>query len=224
MTFDEMIVDACKSITAATAALIRAACAAQRELVAEGCVDAHPMPRTDDGEWSDGLISGARLVASATHSLVEAANALVQGHGSEERLISAAKQVASSTAHVLVACQVKANPDSKTMARLKAAGDAVKKATDNLVAAAKRAIEHEEELNLVVSRRKVPGIAQEISAREEILRKERELNDAREKLAAIHKARYNARRQEFIDNDYYYVKTNGEEGQNGGNYYYSSES
>ncbi|XP_074599773.1 talin-1-like [Brevipalpus obovatus] len=223
MTFDEMILDAAKSITAATAALIRAACAAQRELVAEGRVSAHPMSRTDDGEWSEGLISAARLVAAATHSLVEAANALVQGHASEERLISSAKQVASSTAHLLVACQVKADPDSKAMARLQAAGNAVKKATDNLVRAAQKAIEHDEELSLVVSRRKVPGIAQEISAREEILRKERELHDAREKLALIHKARYNAKRQEFIDNEYYYVKSDGEGGDgptNGGPAYF----
>lgn len=58
------------------------------------------------------------MVAAATHSLCEAANALVQGHATEERLISAAKQVAGSTAQLLVACKVKADINSKAMQRL----------------------------------------------------------------------------------------------------------
>ena len=57
-------------------------------------------------------------MAAATHSLCDTANALVQGNGSEEKLISAAKQVASSTAHLLVACRVKADADSSAMRRL----------------------------------------------------------------------------------------------------------
>ena len=65
----------------------------------------------------------ARMVAAATHSLCEAANAMVQGHASEEQLISSAKQVAGSTAQLLVACKVKADPDSVAMKRLQAAGE-----------------------------------------------------------------------------------------------------
>ena len=38
-------------------------------------------------------MSAARMVAAATHSLCEAANSLVQGNSSEEKLIAAAKQV-----------------------------------------------------------------------------------------------------------------------------------
>lgn len=123
---------------------------------------------------------------------MEAANDLVQGRASEEKLISSAKQVASSTAQLLVACKVKAEPDSHAMKRLQA-GNAVKKATDNLVRSAQQAIEHDEEQSLIISKRKVPGIAQEIVAREEILKKERELVEAREKLSAIRKAKYGNR-------------------------------
>lgn len=57
-------------------------------------------------------------MAAATHSLVESANALVQGISSEEKLISSAKQVASSTAQLLVSCKVKADPDSASTKRL----------------------------------------------------------------------------------------------------------
>lgn len=58
------------------------------------------------------------MVAAATSNLCEAANSAVQGHASEEKLISSAKQVAASTAQLLVACKVKADHDSEAMKRL----------------------------------------------------------------------------------------------------------
>ena len=69
----------------------------------------------------------------------------VKGHSSEEKLIGASKQVAGSTAQLLLACKVKADPDSRSMKRLEAASNAVRKATDNLVKAAQQALEQEEE-------------------------------------------------------------------------------
>lgn len=69
----------------------------------------------------------------------------VKGHSSEEKLIGAAKQVAGSTAQLLLACKVKADPDSRSMKRLEAASNAVRKATDNLVKAAQQALEQEVE-------------------------------------------------------------------------------
>lgn len=79
LNFDETILEAAKSIAAATSALVKAASAAQRELIESGKVSRRPLTSSDDGQWSEGLISAARMVAAATHSLVEAANALVQG-------------------------------------------------------------------------------------------------------------------------------------------------
>ncbi|XP_053998839.1 talin-1 isoform X3 [Hylaeus anthracinus] len=193
MNFDEMILEAAKSIAAATSALIKAASAAQRELIATGKVSRTPLTSSDDGQWSEGLISAARMVAAATHSLVESANALVQGVSSEEKLISSAKQVASSTAQLLVACKVKADPDSDSTKRLQAAGNAVKRATDNLVRAAQQAIQQEEDRSLILNRRMVGGIAQEINARSEVLRIERELEEARGRLTAIRQAKYKNR-------------------------------
>lgn len=190
LNFNEMILEAAKSIAAATSALIKAASAAQRELVDNGKVSRTPLTSSDDGQWSEGLISAARLVAAATHSLVESANSLVQGIASEEKLISAAKQVASSTAQLLVACKVKADPDSDTTKRLQAAGNAVKRATDNLVRAAQQAIQHDEERSLVLNKKMVGGIAQEINARSEVLRIEKELEEARNRLTAIRLAKY----------------------------------
>uniref|UniRef100_A0A8C5CVK5 Talin 2 n=1 Tax=Gadus morhua TaxID=8049 RepID=A0A8C5CVK5_GADMO len=145
----------------------------------------------DDGQWSQGLISAARMVAAATSNLCEAANASVQGHASEEKLISSAKQVAASTAQLLVACKVRADQDSEAMRRLQGAGNAVKRASDNLVKAAqKAAFDKADDANVVVKTRFVGGIAQIIAAQEEMLRKERELDEARKKLAQIRQQQY----------------------------------
>ncbi|XP_031750913.1 talin-1 isoform X3 [Xenopus tropicalis] len=170
LNFEEQILEAAKSIAAATSALVKAASAAQRELVAQGKVGAIPANADDDGQWSQGLISAARMVAAATSNLCEAANSAVQGHASEEKLISSAKQVAASTAQLLVACKVKADHDSEAMRRLQVAGNAVKRASDNLVKAAQKAAafqDHDE--TVVVKEKMVGGIAQIIAAQEEML-------------------------------------------------------
>ncbi|XP_041835716.1 talin-2a isoform X1 [Melanotaenia boesemani] len=191
LNFEEQILEAAKSIAAATSALVKSASAAQRELVAQGKVGSIPANAVDDGQWSQGLISAARMVAAATSNLCEAANASVQGHASEEKLISSAKQVAASTAQLLVACKVKADQDSEAMRRLQIAGNAVKKASDNLVRAAqKAAFDKADEDNVVVKTKFVGGIAQIIAAQEEMLRKERELEEARKKLAQIRQQQY----------------------------------
>eukprot|EP00063_Salmo_salar_P007922 XP_013982757.1 PREDICTED: talin-2-like [Salmo salar] len=161
LDFEEQILEAAKSIAAATSALVKSASAAQRELVAQGKVGSIPANAVDDGQWSQGLISAARMVAAATSNLCEAANASVQGQASEEKLISSAKQVAASTAQLLVACKVKADQDSEAMRRLQAAGNAVKRASDNLVRAAQKAAFHKaDDDNVVVKTKFVGGIAQ----------------------------------------------------------------
>ncbi|XP_037955861.1 talin-1 isoform X2 [Teleopsis dalmanni] len=189
MKFDEMILEAAKGIMAASSALVRAANAAQRELIDQGKVARRPLTSSDDGQWSEGLISAARLVAAATHSLVEAAQNLVRGVGTEEMLISTAKQVAASTAQLLIACKVKSNPNSEAGRRLQAAGNAVIKSTDNLVRAAQQGLEAEEEHTLKINTSMVDGMAQEINARSDVLRMEKQLEEARQKLIHIRQAR-----------------------------------
>lgn len=204
LQFDEMILEAAKSIMAASAALVRAANAAQRELVDQGKVARSPLVSSDDGQWSEGLISAARLVAAATHSLVEAAQNLVQGLGTEEMLISSAKQVAASTAQLLIACKVRSDPNSETGRRLQAAGNAVIKATDNLVKAAQQALDLEEEHILKINTSMVDGMAQEINARSEVIKIEKQLEEARNKLCAIRQAKYRHRPgHEDSDNEEY---------------------
>ncbi|XP_033109397.1 talin-1-like isoform X3 [Anneissia japonica] len=194
LNFEEQILEAAKCIANATSALVKAASAAQKELVLQGKVMQNPTPYSEDGQWSMGLISAAKKVAAATHGLCEAANSAVQGHASEERLISSAKQVASSTAQLLVACKVKADTFSEPMKRLQTAGNAVKRASDNLVKAAQQASQWAEEQETVSIPSAVVGnIAIEMDAMEAILRKEKELETARRKLEEIRKLKYKNR-------------------------------
>lgn len=190
MKFDEMILEAARGIMAASSALVRAANAAQRDLIDQGKVARRPLTSSDDGQWSEGLISAARLVAAATHTLVEAAQNLVTGVDTEEKLISSAKQVAATTAQLLIACKVKSDPNSESGRRLQTAGNAVIKSTDGLVRAAQRAIDMEEEHILKINTSMVDGMAQEINAQSEVLKMERQLEDARNKLVAIRQAKY----------------------------------
>merc|ERR1719225_1412482 len=190
LNFDELILDAAKSIAAATSALIKAASEAQRELVVQGKVQKMTNLNSEDGQWSEGLVSAARMVAAATHNLCESANALVKGHASEEKLIGAAKQVAGSTAQLLLACKVKADPESATMRRLEAASNQVRKATENLVKSAQQALDQEESHNVDMNKSAVNIVIEEINARSEVERMERELNSARKKLERVHQRRY----------------------------------
>ena len=60
----------------------------------------------------------AKLVVSATSNLCEAANGVVQGQAQEEKLVVVTKAMASSTAQLLIACQVKADARSENNRRL----------------------------------------------------------------------------------------------------------
>lgn len=203
MNFDTLILTAAHSIMTASAALVRAANAAQRELIDQGKVERKPLSSSHDGQWSEGLISAARFVASAAHSLVEAAQKLVVGQGTEELLISSAKQVAYSTAQLLIAFKVKGNPNSEAGRRLQMAGTAVTKATENLVKAAQQALDAEEEHSIKIHTSMVDGMAQEIDARSEVLKMEKHLEEARLKLKRIQQAKYHNKKDgEDSDSDY----------------------
>merc|ERR1719430_2142444 len=137
MTFDDLILESAQSITKATSSLMKAATAAQKELVSQGKMADKSGNSGDDDQWAQGLISAAALVASATQALCEAANTMIQDASSDgTHLVASAKQVSKATAQLVLACQVKADSGSKSMEGLKVASNAVRKATDELVKAA----------------------------------------------------------------------------------------
>lgn len=65
----------------------------------------------------------------------------------------------------------------------------MKRATENVVRAARQAMKTDEIKNLVLNERMVGGMAQEIDARSDVLRIERELNEARKRLVVIRQAK-----------------------------------
>ena len=121
--------------------MIRTVSATQKELVQQGKIQQSSKYKTEDGQWSEGLVSAAKMVAAATNELCDAANTLVKGISSEEKLIGAAQQVASSTAQLVLACKVKADRGSEKMKGLETASRSVRKATDTLIKSAKDAKE-----------------------------------------------------------------------------------
>ncbi|RKO94095.1 talin 1 [Blyttiomyces helicus] len=198
LSFEGQIFDAAKAIAAATAALVRSATGAQREIVARG----RSGPREEamyfsDGTWSDGLVSAAKLVAAATAELCEAANLALKGKGQNERVIVSAKAVSASTAQLLSAATVRADPSSQAQIRLRAAGKAVTNATDHLVRAAEENMAFDDtdqisSLMKAVGSGGAGGRVAEMEAQMSILKMEKELERARQKLAAVRKGKYDA--------------------------------
>lgn len=65
----------------------------------------------------------------------------------------------------------------------------MKRATENVVRAARQAMKTDEIKNLILNKKMVGGMAQEIDARSDVLRIERELNEARKRLVVIRQAK-----------------------------------
>lgn len=65
----------------------------------------------------------------------------------------------------------------------------MKRATENVVRAARQAMKTDETKNLILNERMVGGMAQEIDARSDVLRIERELEEARKRLVVIRQAK-----------------------------------
>jgi talin len=196
LNFEEQILEAAKAIASATSALIKSATSAQREIVAKGKVSNKREDQMyfSDGTWSDGLVSAAKNVASATGDLCEAANAAVKGEIQRERVIVSARNVSSSTIQLLHSAATRTDSNSQSQVRLKAAGKSVTQATEALVKAAEQTLAYEEEAN-VSSLMKGKGSnamqkAQELEAAAKVLQMERELENARMKLAGMRKAKY----------------------------------
>lgn len=130
----DTILEAAQAITTAIAELIKAATAAQEEIVREGRGSSS---RTafykKNNRWTEGLISAAKAVASSTNTLIETADGVINGRNSPEQLIVASNDVAASTAQLVAASRVKATFMSKTQDRLERASKAVGAACRSLV-------------------------------------------------------------------------------------------
>jgi len=177
LSFENQILAAAKSMTAAIGTLVKQATETQKELVSKGKMGG------EEAQWSLDLIAAARLTATATSDLCDGANAAVRGEPSEAQLVSASKGVAESTRRLLEVCAAHGDPNSRTQQGLQSAGAAVQKAAGVLVDAATGALVfQEEEPDLVNDASAFNSDLQvELEIQEEILRLEKELIKAKAK-------------------------------------------
>ncbi|KAL7754362.1 hypothetical protein RI367_000343 [Sorochytrium milnesiophthora] len=197
LPFEEQIVEAAKAIAAATSAMIRSATSCQREIAAKG----RHLPKEQkamyfsDGTWSDGLVSAAKEVAASTQALCASANDAIKGSVKREKVIAAARAVAATTAQVITAASVRADPTSQSQTRLRGAGKSVTQATENLVKAAEQAIALEDTENMATSMKQDNQTTARLAmleAQTDVVAMEKELERARLRLADLRKARYKA--------------------------------
>lgn len=193
------IIGAAKVLTDAVMVLIARATDSQQEIVGQG------KGSTTSGafykknsKWTEGLISAAKAVAIATTHLVECADGLVNGSKSMEQLIVAAQEVSVATTQLVAAARVKAIPYSKTQDRLEQAATAVRDAAKTLVRAAKEASKKDSEQQIqqeleVLSRHQYKVV--EMEQQVKVLELEKELMNARYKLAEIRKTGYTDREE-----------------------------
>ena len=195
LPFEQQILEAAKAIAAATAALVKSATAAQREIVAAGANYSSKELYHQDSQWAEGLVSGAKEIASATGDLCEAANAAVKGEVQRERVIASARNVSASTVSLLASASTRSDNKSPAQVRLRAAGKAVTAATDQLVKAAEQSMAFEEQINVNElmndNTSNAKKRAAELDAQARILQMEKELENARNRLTGLRKGRYN---------------------------------
>ena len=188
------ILDAVKAVTGATHHLVRAASDVQNELVAQGRSNQALNPYRRDPAWARGLISAAFAVADTTEQLVTSTNDTVKGDSGIESIVAAVRIVGGSTARLVTASRVKADPNSPSQKKLEEASRRVTKATNDLANAAKEIAKRSAAQEAETERAQYSGgakaIAEEFRKQQEIAELEIRLSRAREKLSASHKAAY----------------------------------
>ncbi|KAI9138546.1 ANTH domain-containing protein [Paraphysoderma sedebokerense] len=191
------ILAACIALTNAISNLIRCATLSQQEIVAHGKGSGSKTAfYKKNNRWTEGLISAAKAIAFATSILVETADGVVKGTHDIEQLVVAANEVAAATAQLVAASRVKAIQGSKTQDKLEHAAKVVLDATKALVraaneAAAKKRREKEEAIDfgkLSIHELKTQEMEQQVK----ILKLEKDLVDARSRLADMRKTSYHS--------------------------------
>ncbi|KAK9728227.1 sla2 Src-like adaptor 2 [Basidiobolus ranarum] len=179
------ILDTAKAMTQAIVNLVRCAHASQQEIVDQGrgSLSKNAYYKKNN-RWTEGLVSAARGVSSATNTLVEVANGVIHGTHTLEQLIDASNDVATATAQLVAAARVKANMYSKTQEKLELASRAVTDASRDVAKAVKAfTARKKEEKDLDLSKLSLQDHKlREMEQQVIILKLEKEMNNARRKV------------------------------------------
>eukprot|EP01125_Pyxidicula_operculata_P017010 TRINITY_DN5918_c0_g1_i1.p1 TRINITY_DN5918_c0_g1~~TRINITY_DN5918_c0_g1_i1.p1 ORF type:complete len:473 (-),score=134.13 TRINITY_DN5918_c0_g1_i1:117-1364(-) len=193
---NEAILATTRAITTATIGLINCAEVAQKERKESNSTGGKRFHF--DPTWSNGLVSASQQVANSVKSLVNAANASVEGKSQQEALVASAHQVAQATAHLVAASKVKASVTSPAIFKLTESAKSVANSTSELVEAAAKAArfedaeaEKEETFETVES---AAGRVQEMELQMKILKIEAELEKERRYLTRMRQERYKSKK------------------------------
>lgn len=202
----EDLLDLASALTSAISDLVRYARSVQEAIVAEAsntgnAGNADILAASfykKNSVWTAGLISAAQAVAGATSHLVETADALLRTKSrSPEHLIVASTGVTASTAQLMAAARVKANPMWPCSESLEAAARSVSEANRALVTlvTGKAALYEGGACNSDASSDNLPSTLQgfkiaEMDQQVEILALERKLQSARIHLARLRQSQY----------------------------------
>ncbi|GBB93108.1 hypothetical protein RclHR1_02110007 [Rhizophagus clarus] len=195
LNIHDAILESALAVTNAIANLIKCATDSQQEIVAQGRgSSSHAAFYKKNNRWTEGLISAAKAIAVATNLLIETADGVIHKTHSLEQLIVASNEVAAATAQLVAASRVKADFMSKTQDRLETASRAVTEACKALVKAVKTIAAKElEQKEASVDYSKLTRYEFKVTEMEqqvEILKLEKELTNARRKLAEMRKVGY----------------------------------
>lgn len=191
---NERILDACTNLMQSIRILVQRAKALQAEIVSlgKGTASAKEFYKRNN-QWSEGLISASKSVATGANLLVEAANKAVSGEAKHHLdIIVAAQEIAACTAQLVVASRVKAPRNSQKLTDLSNASRNVTQATGTVVATAKDCSQHLEDSNdLDLSKLTVhQAKTLEMEIQVKVLELEQALQTERLKLASFRRKNY----------------------------------
>jgi len=145
----ENILGSCTDLMKAVKVLVEKSRDLQKEIVSSGRGTASAKEfYKKNNRWSEGLLSAAKAVGWGATTLLEVADRVVSGQGKFEEIMAVAKEIAASTAQLVVSSKVKAERGSVKLSELSSASKCVNQATGKVVASAKSAAEVVEDQNL----------------------------------------------------------------------------
>ena len=196
----EDLLDAASALTSAISDLVKYARSVQEAIVQEAAGKDNDIMAASfykkNSVWTAGLISAAQAVAGATSHLVETADALLRTKSrSPEHLIVASTGVTASTAQLMAAARVKANPTWPCSEALEGAARSVAEANKALVSLVTSKSSLFDGDGSGVDANNLPTTIQgfkiaEMDQQVEILALERKLQSARIQLARLRQSQY----------------------------------
>ncbi|CAL9733108.1 protein Sla2p [Monosporozyma unispora] len=186
------ILDLSLAIIDAIVALVKAAIDCQNEIATTTKIPLSQFYKKNS-RWTEGLISAAKAVGTATKVLITTAGNLITDNGvnaSPEEIIVASKEVAASTAQLVASSRVKTLPHSKAQNKLEDSSKNVSSACRQLVDHVMIGVEgNQEETPFEFTSEHAVKTA-EMEQQVTILKLEQSLNNARKRLGEIRKHAY----------------------------------